>query len=449
MHPLKAAEAFFRTQKLQNCHVTAALSGGADSVCLLSVLLALRRTFSLEIDAIHIQHGLRGKESLEDEQFCRVLCSRLCVPLTVVSVDVRSYAAAHRCSVETAARECRYAAFSEHCSSFVATAHTASDNLETMLFRITRGTGLRGLCGIPPRREQFLRPLLQTSREEVEAYLQECGLSYVTDSTNLSDAYTRNFLRLQVVPLLKKCNPSLEKTNAAMLSSLRSEQDFLEGAAEAAYTECLQEDGSLSGLHTLHPAMQQRCIALFLKKNGIDATFQRITAVQSLLVRGGSTELIRGNVTAHVSRNVLFLTRNMPHSAACTLQLGENSIFSGLFVNAELIMRRDSVEFARIHKKFTKFVLDYDIIEGYAELHGRIPGLRIRLPGRAHSLSIKKWLNADVPPAKRAYVHYLSDAGGLLWAEGLGAAERAAVTERTERMLLLTLSHCPDTNCAL
>ena len=262
MRPLDAVRRFLRVHDIRDTAVTAALSGGADSVCLLHCLRACREAFGLRLSAIHVQHGLRGEESLRDEQFCRTLCTAWEIPLTVVPVQVPQ----HTGSLEAAARECRYAAFAAHADGYVATAHTASDNFETMLFRLVRGTGLKGLAGIPPVRERYLRPLLQVSRAEVEQYLRDQDIGYVTDSTNLTDDYARNFLRHQAVPLLQKQNPALEQSAAETADILRTEEDYLAQAAEAAYAQARQPDGSLRGLRMLHPALQRRCIRRFLQR---------------------------------------------------------------------------------------------------------------------------------------------------------------------------------------
>lgn len=427
---------FLRTRDLTNCRIDAALSGGADSVSLLHVLHCLREELSLDLYAIHIQHCLRGEESLRDEAFCRDLCEKLGIPLTVITCDVQGYAQKHRLSVETAARECRYAAFAEHCGDLVATAHTASDNLETILMRLVRGTGLKGLCGIPERRERFIRPLLHITRSQVEEYVRSQGLSCVNDSTNAQDAYRRNFLRHHAVPALLECNPCAEETCAAMAEDLRLEEDFLAMQAETAYTACLQPDGSLKGVSLLHPAMQRRCIAKLLETRGLSSR-QNILMVCKLLETGGSAELEFAGIAAHVSRGVLWLEKNMQEIPCKPLQQGRNCIYDGIYVEAEIILRTETEKFARIHTLFANSVLDYDIINGSAELHGRFPALSIRTAHRQHRISIKKWLNAEVPPAQRSRLHYLSDANGLLWVQGLGAAEHAAVTENTQNMLFL------------
>ncbi|MCR4646344.1 MAG: tRNA lysidine(34) synthetase TilS [Oscillospiraceae bacterium] len=433
MRPLDAVRAFLREQGIRDTAVTAALSGGADSVCLLRCLRECAGAFGLRLSAIHVQHGLRGAESLRDEQFCRALCAEWDIPLTVVNVDVKRNGR----SLEEAARECRYAAFEAHAEGYVATAHTASDNFETMLFRLVRGTGLKGLAGIPPVRERYLRPLLHVSRDEVEMYLQENGIGFVTDSSNLSEDYARNFLRHRVVPLLQEQNPALMQTAAETTDILRTEEDFLAEAAADAYAQALQPDGSLRGLRALHPALQRRCIRRFLQENGLRAGYPQVTAVQALLDHGGRTELERGGTWVCVSRGMLFTERSAPAEKA--LVIGKNCLFPGVSVEAALVLREDAEKFSSVHKKFTDFALDYDIIKGCARLHSRQPGLRMIPAGRTHHVSVKKWLNECVPPAKRQQIHYLSDDNGLLWIEGLGAAAHAAVTEQTQRMLVLDI----------
>ena len=136
---------------------------------------------------------------------------------------------------------------------------------------------------------------------------------------------------------------------------------------------------------------------------------------------------------------MLWLEKPLQKIPCKPLQLGENFIYEGILVEAEVIPRTEAEKFARIHTMFANSVLDYDIIKRNAVLHGRQPSLSLKTAGREHRISIKKWLNAEVPPAQRSRVHYLSDADGLLWVQGLGAAEHAAVTENTRNMLFLRI----------
>ena len=246
--------------------VCCALSGGADSVCLLRCLLELRPVLGITITAVHVNHHLRGAESERDRAFCQQLCAGLGVRLAVYDVNPAARAAQEHCSEELAARECRYAAFAQVQADWIATAHTASDNLETAVHRLVRGASLHGLTAIPPKNGRFLRPLLRVTRRQVEQYLESLGQTYVTDSTNLTDAYTRNRIRHQVIPALEQLNPSVERTVSYTLRSLRREDDFLHQQAQAAYAKCHTGKNTLSGLETLHEALQFRCIAMLLEE---------------------------------------------------------------------------------------------------------------------------------------------------------------------------------------
>ncbi|HAJ96556.1 MAG TPA: tRNA lysidine(34) synthetase TilS [Ruminococcus sp.] len=441
MNPNKALSDFLTEHGIHHVLVTCALSGGADSVCLLYCLNAVAEKFHLQVSAVHVQHHLRGEESQRDELFCRQLCEKWNIPLQVVPVDVRGLAEKKKISVETSARECRYSVFSACECDYVATAHTASDNLETVLFRVARGTALQGLCGIPAIREKFIRPFLNVSRIEIESFLQEKKIAFVNDSTNFSDDYSRNFIRHQIIPAVKKLNPSCEQNCFRMTETISQDADFLELSAQNAYAECFHpESRSLKFLQNYHPAIRRRLIAHFLKENHFSPSLAQITAVEKLLHEGGKIDLDRSGVMVCYGRNTLWLESQRNDCPSKTLELGENTIFQGVFLHAEVIDKTNSEKFATVHKKFTDSVLDYDIIKGYAELHARKAGLSFLPAGKKHHVFIKKWLNSSVAPELRRTIHFLSDESGLLWVEGLGVAERAKITDSTNHMLFLYLS---------
>ena len=235
----------------QGCRILCAVSGGADSVCLLHRLWALQPQGGFTVVAAHYNHRLRGAESDRDEAFVRDLVSRRCgeigspaadppvpaVRLVVGSGDVASEARRRGLGVEEMAREMRYAFLQETAEqtgcAFIATAHNADDNAETLLLHLLRGTGLRGLGGIPPRRGNIIRPLLRTTRAQIETYLNEQDLSYVTDSTNLELQYLRNRVRRQVIPLLEDLAPGFTLRSRDIIASLRADEDILTGQAAA------------------------------------------------------------------------------------------------------------------------------------------------------------------------------------------------------------------------
>ena len=180
-------------------------------MCLLDVLDALRTELGFALYACHYNHRLRGIESDRDEAFCRTLCKKRNIPLLTGSGDVASEAESTGRGIEETARKMRYAFFDEALAHFgadkVATAHNADDNLETLIMHLARGTGLRGLCGIPPLRDKLIRPILFASRSEIEAHCRSRGLEHVEDRTNSDERYTRNRIRARVMPVLQSINP--------------------------------------------------------------------------------------------------------------------------------------------------------------------------------------------------------------------------------------------------
>lgn len=192
-------------------NVIVGLSGGADSVALLNLLV----TLGYPCIAAHCNFHLRGEESIHDEEFARTFAEKLNVPFKKIDFDTREFAKEKHLSIEMAARELRYEWFErirqEYNAQAVAVAHHQDDSVETFLLNLMRGAGLRGLTGIAPKNGYIVRPLLCVTREDIINYLKESGLGFVTDSTNLSDAYTRNFIRLNLIPMMEKISPSVKK----------------------------------------------------------------------------------------------------------------------------------------------------------------------------------------------------------------------------------------------
>ena len=291
------------------------LSGGADSCALLLALLALKDSLGINIEACHINHNLRGEESDGDELFVRTLCAERGVPLTVFSIDVRGAAQKHESTEETA-RKLRYEKFAEMCrnGSKLATAHTASDNAETVLMNMIRGTGTKGLAGIPPVRDMFIRPVIFCTREDTEEYCRQNGIEFVTDSSNLSDDYTRNRIRHKLIPLLEEFNPSFIAAVTRMTEAVGDDSAFLDEYSEQAAQKCVLKNGYDSRkLKELAPAILFRIIARELKDNGVEPTRLRVGQCSHIIEKGMGKVNLCKNKFALVRKKIFYVDTQIQH----------------------------------------------------------------------------------------------------------------------------------------
>lgn len=244
--------------------VLCALSGGPDSVAMTHALCALAPQLGLTVAAAHFSHGLRPETAAEEQALCQALCKQLGIPLFCGSGDTAAYAQAEKCTLEEAARHLRYAFLEETAEAWqadcIATGHHRGDQAETVLFHLARGTGLAGLRGIPPHRGKIIRPMLDTGREEIEAYLAAHNLPYATDATNADPAYSRNRIRHQVLPQLEQSHPGAEANIAACARRLATDEDCLSALAAQALAAEPLPGISCERLLTLHPAVQVRVL---------------------------------------------------------------------------------------------------------------------------------------------------------------------------------------------
>lgn len=435
--------------------VVVGLSGGADSVAL---TYALQR-FGANVIAVHINHMLRGEESERDEVFVRKFCEEQNIPCAVYRVDISEKAKESKVSVETAGREWRYRIFFEEARKYgakVATAHTLSDQTETMLFRLARGSGMRGLCGIAPISTQqgitVIRPLIGMSRAEIEDFCRRYGISYVTDSTNEEDDYVRNRIRHHIVTVLKEINPQTETHFGVTAKQLSLDESYLSQTAAKAYGNCKEGRGlSAEKLLLLHPAMRSRVVTLFLDELGINADAVMLDRIFNLLQRqtyqqgdkrygevslpGKRELLLRGGI--------LFLSQSesdavFPSELGRVLESGAEGRFEMPSGQVWIFSRIDTKPIQKVHKNLFFFCLDYDKIIGVLTCRGRLPGDRITISGRGISKTVKKWMNeAGVPVDEREKRFVLADDEGVLMVEGLGIAGRAAVTDSTRHFLIV------------
>ena len=265
-------------------HITVAFSGGADSTALLLVLNSLKDEFGFKLSAAHLNHCLRGQEADADEKFCQNLCESLNIEFFSKRVDVLKLAKENGKSTELMAREVRYEFLNSVSKGVIATAHTANDNAETVLFNMARGTGLDGVCGIPPMRDNIIRPLILATREQTEQYCKDNNIEFRIDSTNLEDICSRNKIRHNVLPTLKEINP-LAVEHISSLSVIASDDvRFLNNSAESLFLKANTEKGlDVKLLLESDKALTSRVIKKYFEKTEKKADLLQINRIYSLL----------------------------------------------------------------------------------------------------------------------------------------------------------------------
>lgn len=406
----------------RGCRVLCALSGGVDSMALLTLLLELRDPLELEVCAAHFDHQLRGAASQSDGDFVEDWCASHAIPLRRGRGDVAGAARRLHQGLEETGRQLRYAFLEESAQALsaqvIATAHHAGDNAETVLLHLLRGTGLDGLCGIPPKRGRLIRPLLPLTREELEAYLTARGIPHVEDASNADPRYARNRLRAQVLPVLQALNPGFLPRLTANLEYLQAERDYL-GAQAAALCRKARREGDAIVLPAQTLALAPRPLALralrqlFRDLGQYQLSAVHLEAVLALTApetKPAAARSLPGTIQARRRYGDLVLTRDPPPAPLPPLTIpGPGRWHFGPWVLELREQREDDGEGWRFGP------LDFPLT-----LRSRAPGDRLTLPGR-HSKALKKWyIDEKIPRSLRDSLPVLTDRQGILAAAGLG-----------------------------
>ncbi|MCD7828786.1 MAG: tRNA lysidine(34) synthetase TilS, partial [Clostridiales bacterium] len=273
------------------------VSGGADSMCMLSFFNEYSRKKGFNIICAHVNHGIRGSEADYDEEFVGSYCSKHGIKFTAAHYDVPKIAAASKESQELCGRRLRYEFFNSIApNAKIATAHNLNDCMETFLLNLARGTGLKGLCGIPKVQGNIIRPLIECTREEIEAYNAEHGVPFVTDSTNLCDDYTRNKIRHNVIPVLNEINPSFSSVFLSCISSLADTEDYIESVVSLSFSNAKSERGfSAAYINALPKAVRDRVILEIARFYGAGETeYKHVAIISDFLEKGGALTLPGG-----------------------------------------------------------------------------------------------------------------------------------------------------------
>lgn len=416
--------------------VIVGLSGGADSSFLLSVIGEVFP--ELDVAAAHLDHMIRGDEAKRDRDFCRELCKGLGVRFFEGEADIYAIAEKEGKSAEEAGRDERYAFFrkcrkelakelgAKEEEILVATAHNADDNLETVIFNLTRGAGLRGLCGIPPVRDGYIiRPMLALTSDEIRDHCRREGISYVVDSTNLEDGYTRNRIRHNVIPELKKINPSVAETVAGTSLTL---------AADSAFLDALASDGALDAEYLLSapaPVASRVIASAFREASGHAADRVSVETVLASLRSGGHGRLhLPHGVTAYYGDTLEFVVesdKNEKISFMFDAAEGEHMMREYGFSIAFYPAGREC-EKEEIYKELIYKIGIDDKIKNNLYVRNRRDGDRILIGG--HHRRLKKLLcDAGVPLRKRDMLPVVCDGDGVVWVPGFPVRDGAAAKD--------------------
>jgi len=428
---------------LENCgRVVVGLSGGADSVCLLSVLNSLKEEYGFSLVAAHINHGIRGAEADRDENSCKALCENLGIPLEILHADIPSLSREQGLGEEECGRRVRYEFFRSLAgeNGKIATAHNLNDNAETLLLNLVRGAGSKGACGIPPVRDNIIRPLIETDRKSIEEYCRENGLSYVTDSTNLECEYSRNKVRNKVFPLLCEINENAVGALSGFILRMREQEAFLDGITEEKYRLCVREGALLrKEFSALDIFLQKRVAARYLKEvSHGEVEAKHIDDFLSFV--GSGKSLVSASATELVSRNgEVFIKPKAADPFFVSFSL-ENASVNLPFckVCAEYF---DTKDLQNLNKDILDNLIDCDKISNALILRSRKDGDKFTLPRRNVTKSIKKLFNEDgIPCEDRNRIIILESGGEVVWLQGYGTNKGFRVGAGTRRAIKLNIS---------
>lgn len=406
------------------------VSGGADSMCLLEILSKLKQEYDIIIKAVHVNHNIRGAEALRDQKLVEDYCQKLDIECRVYSVDIPALAKEMGIGEEECGRFKRYECFDNMECDAVATAHTLSDSIETMMFNLIRGTGLRGLCGIPAKRDNIIRPLIDCTRSEIEDYCHKNSIDYVTDSTNLTDDYTRNFVRHNIVANFSKINPSFESAIGSAMETLKLENESMENSKDAVLSLAEASDGyRISVLRQADSAIRRRAIADILAENmNKDVEKRHIDLIDSAVIKGEGKIEIAKDLYAVVSDDIISVRPEIIPVPEWECECIDN-VFSTP-VGKFYIEEASSAVY--------KNAIDADKIKGSLHMSSRRQSDSFYSNARRNTKSLKKLFNEmKIPAEERNNIAILRDDENLIWIDGIGTDGRYVPDAKTNKVLII------------
>ena len=428
----------------ENSTVAVAVSGGCDSMCLLHYMSQVAGKCGFTVAAINVEHGIRGEESVRDTEFVRDYCKERDILFFPYSADVPKKAEREKISLEEAARVVRYECFADAVKSgkcdLVATAHHLRDNAESVLFNLFRGTGVKGLSGIRGG-GYIIRPLINVKKSEIEEYARENGVPFVNDSTNFSDEYTRNYIRLNVLPVIEKIFPQAE-TSIARLSEIAYEQSlYIEKQAEKLVraTDVGAEITFPARADAADKALIRAAIISAFKKCGIIKDYGKAHADDVLALidkqTGKTVHLPRGVTARREYGKILFKRNGAAETYGETLPFAEGEYrFCGHTVKIERVPAEkiDSTDLK------SGLYLDGDKLPADATIRTKRNGDVFGKFGGGNKKLCDYYTDLKIPYADRETLPVVAAGGRVYAIFGIAVSRDVKVTQSTERLIKIT-----------
>jgi tRNA(Ile)-lysidine synthase len=432
--------------------VLVGLSGGPDSVCLLTALNMLKAELDLKLHAVYIDHGLRPTETPDETAFCRALCKGISVPFITKSIDVKRYAKEQGMNKQEAARELRYQVFHELLLGIqgdrISLGHTADDQVETFLMRLLRGSGPKGLSGMPSKRGKIIRPLIETERRDLEYFLNEQKIASITDSSNLEQDYLRNRIRHLIIPEMKRINPHFSETVLRTTEIVSEEEGYLELVVTKALMKLISRKTDsrielfLSPLEVMEKVILRRVL-----RRAIDATrglrgmeFIHIQGIMDLIREGkpGGRLYLPGGLRAIKHYATLVITSEIPQRiGAVALNVPGEAVLREIKV-VITVSGEDAVESYGDGK--TIAVFDADRTGNSLTVRPRERGDFFFPLGFGRRKKLQDYfVDEKVPRDERDSIPIVVSGNDIVWIAGYRGDERFKVTEETKRFLRLEL----------
>ena len=466
---MKRIEKFIQKYHMLTCgdRVIAGVSGGADSVCLFLMLLELREKIGFDLIAVHVHHGLRGESADKDQQFVEALCEQHRIPLEIFRVNLESIAKKRKQSLEEAGRMVRREAFDCVCQKYggnkIALAHHQNDNAETLLWNLSRGTGLDGLGGIRPVNGKFIRPLLCMNRKEIEEYLTGRKQSYCIDETNAETDYTRNKLRHLVLPILEEqVNLAAVRHMNETMEQIWELQEYMQEQVEAAYQECVQEHFEKAcwiqiqqnSFETFPELIKKMVIRKGMEQVGgkkRDLSHTHVDVVMELMNKqvGRTLDL---PYEMHAKRNYegVRLEKRKTYQSGeqkkaeiiqeCMgkLNIPGETIFAdrNLKLRCKILEKPKNLSIKDIPQKIYTKWFDYDIIKSSLYIRTRQAGDTIVIDEKGHQKKLKNWfVDEKIPKEVRDSQLLLTEDNQILWILGHRMSHAYQVKQSTKWIL--------------